>query len=266
MSTYFTIIYVKTNRFSNEQIAIGLLANINDLPEFHFSDAKLNFALKNFNSNLTRAIKKSLNLLASDVNKFVNGELSIPMFEGPYEKKILEKLTMKKRGLLYYGDLQYLTGEVSYSVLFEKYIAKEWKSVNVNKTNNNQTFKKRFNLYVSQKRFNSFSKKIWLTDDEYPLLSVPVQVDLIRQKNGFTVFKAIDFRHSESTILQHIATFRLLIESLTAYSNSNGLSKGRYYLVYESPKETSKIKLLSKMKSVYKRFEMIKISEMADKI
>jgi hypothetical protein len=88
----------------------------------------------------------------------------------------------------------------------------------------------------------------------------------LRQNNGFTVFKSLDFNLTEATIQQHIATFRMVIESLSQYSTDNGLSKGRYYLVYESPNTEDKRHLVSKIKKVYHSFELVKISEMADKI
>lgn len=266
MASYFTIIYVKTNRFSDEKVAVGLLANINDLPEFHYSDVKLNFALKYVKTDLSKAIKRSLSLLVADVNQFVNGETSIPMFEAPYARKLLEKLTLKKRGILYYGELQELQNQIDYKVLFQKYIAVDWATQHARKSALHQTFKKRFSQHVLHRRFSSFSHKVILKDDEFPLISVPLQVDLLRQKNGFTLFKSIDFQQSERLIQQQIASFRLVIESLTAYSVEKGLSKGRYYLVYESPKEQSKSNLVLKIKSVHKGFELIRMSEMADKI
>ena len=265
MPSFFTIIYIKTNRLSDEKIAVGILANINELPEFHFSEYKLSFALKPLNQSLSRSIKKSLQLLANDVNQYVNGETSIPMFDEPYAKKLLKKLTQKKRGLLLFGDLIELERPISYKTLFEKYISKDFRPKKTYSTEKN-SFKKRFNQYIAHKRFDSFSRKTWVSDEHFPLLSVPVQVDLIRQKNGFTVFKAVDFNLTQNTIQQHIATFRMLIEGLSQYSSENGLSKGRYYLVYESTSSAEKNDLIAKVKSVYKGFELIQMSEMIDKI
>lgn len=264
MTAFFTIIYIKTNRLSDEKIAIGLLVNQNGLPEFHYSDQKLSFALKSVNTKLVRPIKRSLQLLQTDVNKYVNGETSIPMFDEPYAKKILSKLTFKKRGLLYFGDLLSLEKEIPYAVLYQKYIGQDFKQLK--RKNATQGFKKNFNQYVSHKRFDSFTRKKWLNTNDFPLLSVPIQVDLFRKTNGFTVFKVIDFKHTERTIQQNIALFRMLVESLSTYSAENGLSKGRYYLVYDSPKIEAKLALVNKIKGTYKSFELIRMSEMMDKI
>ncbi len=265
MSSFFTIIYIKTNRLSDEKIAIGLLANINDLPEFHFSDYKLNFALKSVNSNVSRSIRKSLKRLTNDVNKYINGETTIPMFDEPYAKRLLEKLVLKKRGILFYGELFKLEKSIVYQKLFKKYISKNFAP---SESSHYQilSFKKRFNQHITHQRFDSFFKKKWLNDNEFPLLSSPLQVDLFRQKSGFTVFKALDFSHTEVTIQRHIAIFRMVVESLSKYSSENGLSKGRYYLVYDTPKTIPKRELVFKVKSVYKEFELIQMSEMLDKI
>lgn len=265
MQSFFTIVYIKTNRLSDEQIAIGLLSNINGVPEFHFSNPKLSFALKTVNSNLLQPIKISLQRLKSDINKYINGEVSIPMFDQPYAKKLLEKLVFKKRGVLYFGDLITLDKDVAYEVLYHKYISKEFDRLAKN-IKTKETFKKRFNRHITHKRYHSFLHKQWLSDNEYPLLSSPVQVDLLRQTSGFTVFKSIDFNLTESKIQQHIASFRMLIESLSLYSEEQGLSKGRYYLVYEAPKTEAKVLLVDKIVKVYSVFELVKMTEMADKI
>ncbi|MFK8039515.1 MAG: hypothetical protein AB8B74_14575 [Crocinitomicaceae bacterium] len=265
MTSFFTIIYIKTNQLSDERIAVGLLANINGIPEFHYSNDKLNFALKAVNSNLLRPIKISLQRLKSDVNKYVNGETSVPMFDEPYSKKMLQKLVLKKRGVLYYGDLIEINKAVKYEVLYRKYISKVYVPLK-HATKKKETFKRRFNQHISHKRYDSFVRKQWISDTDFPLLSAPVQVDLIRQTSGFTVFKSLDFSLSENKIQQHIATFRMLVESLSIYSQKNGLSKGRYYLVFESPKSESKMQLTIKVKSIYSAFELIKMSEIADKI
>jgi len=267
MESFFIIIYAKTNRLSDERVAIGLLSNINSLPEFHYSDYKLAFALKQFKPEMARSIKRSLQLLKKDVNQYINGETSIPMFDQPYAIKVLEKLTLKKRGLLYFSDIHELLKPIEFKTLYEKYVYSDWKYADkYNVTKRAVTFKSRFKQHIAHKRFKSFEVKKWIKDDEFPLLSVPVQVDLFRQKNGFTVFKAIDFELTENTVQQHIATFRMLIESLSEYSKLNGLSKGRYYLVYENPKSDRKQALIKKVKDKYSLFELIKLSEMADKI
>ncbi|MFK8046092.1 MAG: hypothetical protein AB8B72_11400 [Crocinitomicaceae bacterium] len=267
MDSFFTIIYIKTNRLSDERIAVGLLSNDNGLPEFRFSEHKLNFALKQFKPEMTRSIKRSLHLLAKDVNQYVNGETTIPMFDQPYAKKVLEKLVLKKRGLLYFSELFEILKPIEFKTLYEKYVFSDWKRSTEQKGKAGLvSFKSRFNQYVGHRRFQSFELKKWIKDDEFPLLSVPVQVDLFRQKNGFTIFKAIDFQLTENTVQQHIATYRMLIESLSAYSNMKGLSKGRYYLVYENPKSQRKQQFVQKVKANYKLFELIKMSEMADKI
>jgi hypothetical protein len=266
MSAFFTIIYIKPNRLSHEKIAIGMLANSNGLPEFHYADYKLSFALKQLKTDQSRAIRKSLQLLENDVNKYINGETSVPMFDEPYAKKILSKLALKKRGILIYSDLISIEKPITFAQLFAKYISKEGYQTALKQTASRDSIKKRFNNHIAHRRYQSFEAKKWLNDTEFPLLAAPVQVDLFRRSKGLTVFKVIDFNLTEKTVQQHIATFRMLVESLNLYALNNGLSKGRYYLVYETPKSEGKLELVNKIKKVYTRFELIKMSEMADKI
>ena len=117
MSNFFTLIYIKTNQFSDEKFCVGILANINNVPCFNFSKSKLKIALGYVNKDAGKSIKRSLSILKDDVK---NVELSI--FDLPYSKKILNKLTLKKRGVVQYSELFEITSKVNFDKLYKKFI------------------------------------------------------------------------------------------------------------------------------------------------
>ena len=96
MTNFFTLIYIRTNRFSDEKFCVGVLANIEGIPYFGFSQRKLIVALGYVNKNLIKAIKRSFGLLENDVNKIIRGEEALSLFDLPYTKHILEKLKINK--------------------------------------------------------------------------------------------------------------------------------------------------------------------------
>ena len=94
-----------------------------------------------------------------------------------------------------------------------------------------------------------------------------MRVDLCRKDNFYTVFFAVDFSASLQTIQSKISQFRVIVQSLQQVSANEGLSSGRYYLVYESTTDHSRLQLINRLKEEPNLgFTLIRISEMTDKI
>ncbi len=264
MTHFFTLLYIKTNRLSDEKICIGLLANFDGVPYFGYSTNKLNMALKFINNQLSKSIKRSLNLLEQDVNKFIKGEEPLSLFDMPYSKKILDKLVLKKRGVVQYSNLIELTKPIQFEKLYKKYVADDWALSQSKNKKNEQPFKKRFFEFVNHKKFNGFDKKYKLTQDKFPTLISPLTIDLIKRDKSYVAFKSIDLKASPATIQRQITQFKTIINALNQKALADGLSKGRYYLVYEQNSE--KKELIYKIQTNESLFECIKLSEMRDKV
>jgi len=262
---FFTILYIKTNRFSDEKIAVGLLANLDNVPYFGYSNYKVGIALKSISSDLTRAIKRSLSLLEKDVNMIIKGETSLSLFDKPYAEKLLKKLTLKKRGVLIYSDLIELKSPIAFNRLYKKYIGELW-SFDTPSKPKNIGFKNTFHQFTLDKKFNDFSRKKVLSPDEYSMIYSPIKVDLWRKTNYYTVFHAIDFQKSLSGIQSTLVQFKLIVEGLMEDSRLNGMSKGRYYLVYQNPKHPKVLEIIQRIKKDNFNFELIKLSEVKDKV
>ncbi|MFD1553455.1 hypothetical protein DNU06_07225 [Putridiphycobacter roseus] len=265
MAHFFSIIYIKTNRLSKEQIAVGILMNAAGVPSFDYSISKLNFALKLLKPQARNAIKRSLNLLQNDVNKIINGETTMDLFDAPYAKKILDKLILKKGGLLLYGEIIHLEKPINRAVLFSKYIGGEIRDNQLNVTKA-ISFKKEFQLFAKHKRLASFSHKTVLTPQDFPTIISNIRLDLFRSGSSYTVFNAIDFTASTAMIQKTLNNFNQAIVCLNKEAIKNGLSKGRYYLVYKSTKDPEKADILKRIKNNASAFELIQLKEILDKI
>ena len=103
-----------------------------------------------------------------------------------------------------------------------------------------------------------------LTSEHFANLIAPLTVDLIKRDKSYVAFKVVDFTVSLSTIQRSINQFKTIIDTLNQKALADGLSKGRYYLVYEP--NVNKKSLIQKVQQNEKTFELIKMSEMRDKI
>lgn len=262
MTNFFTLIYIKTNRFSDEKFCVGVLANINGVPYFGFSQAKLNVALGYVNKNLIKAIKRSFGLLENDVNKIIRGEEALSLFDLPYTKRILEKLTMKKRGVVQYSDLFEVKREPNFEKLYSKFVGEPWQLEKVKSKKESVTLKKRFHTFVSSKNYLSYSPKYKLLPSEYPLILKPFIVDLIKKDTHYTVYQTIDFSLSITTIQTTLNKFRLLRQSITQKTEEDNLKAPVFYLVYESQSDKIKQDLIAKVKLSSNQFKLIKMTEL----
>lgn len=265
MSQFFTLIYIVPNRFSEEQITVGLLANLDGIPHFAASERKLNFALSGFSSELKSRIKKGFRYMDLDVNKIKRGEEALSLFDPPYSKRLLKELAHKKRGVVRYSDVFELNGPVEFKKLYRKFIGEDYEPTTSKKKAPN--FKARFKEYIAGKKFADFDYNFKLKANDYPFIYKDMTVDLCRKSNYYTVFYTIDFSKSIQTIQTNISRFRMIVQSLQQVSASEGLSSGRYYMVYESTSARSKLALINAIKSEKNLgYKIIRMTEMKDKV
>lgn len=260
--TFFTLLYIRTNRFSEEKIAVAILANIEGIPYFEKDESKLNFALKNLSPDMRKLVKKGIRLMDFDVNKIRRGETSLSFFDPPYAKRMLKEISQGKRGVLCYSELYELEKVISFDKLFAKYIGT--KSVSPSKTKPN-TFKARFKDYIDTQKFAQFAVNYKLKANSYPFIYRDMTIDLCRKSNYFTVFHTVDFSKSIQTIQTHISRFRLIVQSLQQVSQEEGLGTGRYYMVYESTSAREKMELIKAIRAEKNMgYKIIRMTEMKD--
>jgi len=272
MNSYYTLISIVTNRFSEERICVGLLLNMDGIPFFAVSDRKLNFASNGFSSLLKSAIKKGFFYMDHDVNKIRRGEATLSLFDPPYAKRLLKELASKKRGVVQYSDVVEFEFDRSkqsadglFVVLFEKFMGESCVDKELKKKDLN--FKSRVKAYISNRKFEDFEYNFKLSAYLYPFIYKDIRVDLCRKTNYYTVFYTVDFSASLQTIQSKISQFRLIVQSLQQVSVSEGLSSGRYYMLYESTTVGDKMDLINRLKSEQNLgFKLIRLSEMLDKI
>lgn len=264
-NTFFVLIYIKTNRFSDEKWCIGVLANFNGIPYFGYSSNKLTQALKYIDNKKHSAIRKSFKWLENEVNKYVKGEEVLPLFDEPYSKKVLERLTLKKRGMVTVSDLYPLESNIDFSLLYKKYVGEKWEIQSHSKAQT-LSFRKRFNQFIADNKFNKFYKKYTLKPQDYPDLISSIKVDLLKAENSFTTFQMIDFSQSDLSIQRQMNQYKFIIQNLNQKAKELGLGIGRYYMVYENQKSPKKREVIHQLRQKTLPFELVLMSEMKDKV
>lgn len=262
MTNFFTLVYIKTNRFSDEKFCVGVLANIDGIPYFGFSQSKLKIALSYVNKNLVKSINRSFGLLENDVNKILKGEEALSLFDMSYTKRILEKLTMKKRGVVQYSEIFEMKRTPNFEKLYSKFIGEDWQ-LDLSKSKiGSVSLRKRFNVLVFSKNYLSYSPSFKMLPSDYPVIIKPLTVDLIKKDTHYIVYQTIDFSLSISTIQSALNNFRLIRQSINKKSQEDGLENAVFYLVYESQVDKIKQKLIEKIKLDSNEFSLMKMTNL----
>lgn len=270
MISFFNLIYIVPNRFADEKIAVAILANIDGIPYFAFSERKLVFAMTGFTNDLKISLRKGFRYMDVDVNKIRRGEQALSLFDPPFAKKILAELAHKKRGVLVYSDLFEInqpakkrTQDQLFDQLYRKFLQED-REIAINKPKS-PSFKVRFRSFTAQAKFKDFEANFVLQANVYPYIYSDVTIDLCRKSHFFTVFQTVDFSKTIQNIQNQVSQFRIIVQSLQQKSITEGLSTGRYYLIYEPPTNTAKLALLNALKEEKKvGFKMIRMSEIKD--
>ena len=261
MRTYFSLIYLKPNRYSEERIAIGMLGSLDGVPFFYLNDKKLSFGLKMIDKPLHALIRKSFKLLDFDVNKYRNGMESLPLFDEVVSLKYLKELSRNKRGKIIYGEPLEFEKALALKQLVKKYLGLSIEAVNKPKYINP--------LFVlsESKSLRSFEVKKKLDSEEFPQLISNAKIDLLRTESYFTSFHFIDLNKKSNTLRTEINRYISTINALVEFAKDNSMGKGRHYFVYEKKSATGKNELLKKIKSRGKGyFEVISLKEVNDKV
>lgn len=259
MKTFFSIVYIKPNNYSEERIAVGILGAEENVPFFYVNEKKLNFGLRLLHSTLRSPIKKGFKYLDFDINKYREGRETLPLFDEPLSIKYLKDLVKSKRGKIDYSPVFERDETIELDKLVKKYIGV---SPSDPKENRPSQFKE-WQAFLKGIKIKNFTKNYTISESIHPLLLTDFKVDLYREKGSVTLFKFLDLSRSSAYLQAQLVLYKNVIEGMSSWSSENGLGKGRYYLVVKKDDSRNKLSL-SDIQA--KAFEIINISQVKDKM
>jgi hypothetical protein len=233
---FYSLLYVKPNVLTDELILIGLLTNIENRPQFYFSERRLKLVSKSLSVSMSKGIKNSLIGISNEIDDLNKMPNSLPLFDHAYSYDIIKKTSAHNKNVLIYGapcevvksDLVTIEALVK-SLFTEKYSEKI--------TIKTPSFRSKWLQYL-KKIDHPFTRKFTLSSEFIETIYSSHQVDLIGLFNErIYSFHSIDFNSSPKTIEKNIFEYSRLLRGIEVYGKSKGLKIGTHYLVYEHPKK-----------------------------
>lgn len=237
MKSFYSILKYVNNSFSNESIALGLLAVNNG--EIHFQVSKQKTGLvKKLNSKNYKLLEFSLKQFTDFIEREISNE---PEFLIKSEKKInlnfINKLSKYNNGILQFSKPETINSEISADTFLEYYhsiIGEELRLIEKNP-------KSSFKYLIEDKLYKPLENKIdvdfTLKMKQLDSLFFDFHFDGIGVNGKVYGAKALDLNANRriSSIKNEISNFESVIKRLNEFAFLKGLSQDNCYFLIVDP-------------------------------
>jgi hypothetical protein len=265
--SYYSIIRVINNPFSEESLAIGLVVVSGNQTFIKFSQQKIAFAQK-LNTKISSLLAFSLKQLNRQISADMTPENGIfvsldKMFDFDY----LERLCIYSNGILSFSKPTHISLKFSKEIfnnLFSKFIDIEIEEyIKPKESLLIQNVKEKFYRPLKDRIDINYTIK----KGQLPSLFFDYHLDGIGLNGSMYSAKAVDINtKSIPQIKSDISEYESVIERLNNFANNKGLSDNKYYLIVDpySGKSISYVDLYNILKQPMPLLKLISSSELDD--
>jgi hypothetical protein len=269
--TFFSLLSINTNSFSNESIVVGIIAISNKI-HFGYSTQKLNWLNKLDNGQdlcwlSENAIKKLQNVIALENKKNNQGKIVDSLFSIEYFN-YLSKYTSGAFKLSEPFPLPGAISENEFSEYYEKFIGEKL----VKEITPKSIFNKQIQTTLSTK---GLKEKADVNFEFNPIkfdgILKETKLTLITKNGAVQGVQAVDFSKSLGVVANKLYESQMIYEGLQHFAKKESLDLNPLKLAIEIPSDNSPQKALfdkayKDKKEYFEFIEMDKFSEFAGKV
>lgn len=104
METFYSIIYVKTNAITDEQIAVGVFLGGGEGPFFYLSQNRLRLLKNTVHKNTFLSLQRHLKSLKQKVENYKNSNKELMLFDPHYSRDEFSRLNKVTKGAIKYSE------------------------------------------------------------------------------------------------------------------------------------------------------------------
>jgi hypothetical protein len=224
MESFYSVIYLKTNALTDEHLSVGLFTGGGEGPFLFLSEPRLKLYKEITHKNTFLAIRRLLQGLKNEVDKYRGNQSELRLFDPLYSKEELVKLKKISKGTVLFSEPTVINDWLNHELhekLVQQFLGEQKKKALPRRS----AFHLQWNIYVKQPRFDAYSKNS-KTNELLKGVDVAISVDLYHSKKK-EVVKAIDFDMKTTTLDRKLYELNLLMV----------LFKGKNVIcVYPTPK------------------------------
>jgi hypothetical protein len=242
MKTFFSILNIKTNSFSNEKIAIGLIAVTANQVYYAYSKNKLALLDKLSPSNKKASFVKSIlkqyeNTVDSSNESFLDSQKKLEHNINVFSFEYFDYLNKYNNGLIQFTEPVVINKELSQSDFSSYYFKFIGENQEVNQPQETKSFYKKVKPLLHKQNielkadinftFNPVSFKGILKE---------VQLPLITKNGSISALQIVDFTHKPNTIANHFYETKIILNALHTFANDIKCDVDKIKIGFEEPK------------------------------
>jgi hypothetical protein len=244
MKTFFSLVTVNTNSFSNESIVVGMLAIAKKI-HFAYSTKKLSWVHKIENGHLLATLcennLKKLDFLVSNENKKIS---QLKLVDELFSHNYFTYLSKYSAGAFKLSKPFEIVGdfdEKDFAIYFNKFVGDTIEKKIVVKSEFSQKIHKTLTIQgLKEKADINFEFK----PQSFDSILKEAKVSLITKNGSIQAFQAIDFSKSESSIVNKLYETQMIYESLKHFAKEKKEKLNKINIAFDKPEQNSAINKL----------------------
>ncbi|GHA80984.1 hypothetical protein [Pontibacter akesuensis] len=268
MKTFFSIISVQTNSFSNENIVVGIIAISSNKIHFAYSKNKLSLVDKLSSAKIGSFAKSILNQIHNrvlDANLELSSNQSKLEFKNlVFSEEYFKYLNKYNNGVLAFSEPVQINLEFNSDYFSNYYKSFVGEDLAVETFETKKSFYKKLKPYFEKENLKEKADIKFVFD---PLcfkgILKETQIPLITKNGKISSLQTIDFDINTNTIANHIYETQIIYEALYDFSKKVNLKLDKIKIAYEEPElESEQHKLFDLAVKEYKDvFEFVTLDE-----
>jgi len=246
MKTFYSLIKIRTNQLSDDNVTIGLLL-YNEMDfKISFSKSKMTVAkslLKSNNKIVDTVVKEITNSIENFNENKSRYDDSLWHLENKFDAKYFDYLSKYSNGFLSFTSPKFIdtnNSSDSFNKMFRLFVDEKFglELVNDEKKEIEQRFNERVERNLIQKVVEKVHTNYPFDNNLVPTLFNPFNMDCIG-KNGVLIgAKSLSFTNTKETLHKNINTFISVIAHLSSTYNKD-MKDNKFFLIADEPKFNS---------------------------
>lgn len=272
MNTFFSILSIKTNSYSEEKVTVGVMAIASQEVFYAYSKSKLNLLDKLvFQSGLTQfagSILKQYEHTVKETNaNLKSGQISLIQKTNLFTKDYFDYLSKYNNGAVQFSEPVVLNKDFTKED-FENYYAKfVGEPISQDKEKPVVSFYKKVKPLIHKENIEQKADvNFEFNPQEFLGILKTTQIPLLTKNGAIQALQLVDFEKQFNTIVNHFYETKIIHNALSKFSEKKGLELSKIKIGFEKPaNKTEQFKVFNMAFKEYKNdFEFITLDEIDD--
>jgi hypothetical protein len=214
METFYSIIYVKSNAITDEQIAVGVFLGGGEGPFFYLSKNRLRLLKNTLHKNSFLALQRHLKSLKQKVDNYRGNNKELMLFDPHYSQDEFSRLSKVTKGAIKYSDPVSVNEWLNES-FFDQFIHTVLGEKTTISNRKRPLFHLKWKAFYHSDQFIDWEKDVPINELNKNV-DLTFKVDLVNHSTKVVV-KTIDFNLSQASISKKKFELETIAELLSDY-------------------------------------------------